>query len=139
MMIITLYAGLLTLWGIFLSFYVIQGRQKFKVAAGDGQNAEVGRRIRAQSNFMEYTPLFLLLLFMLEYYEFSFYVVNILGVMYVVGRLFHAYSLLIFEQYDEKGNLTGGLKYRGYAMPLTFLPLGIAAILLLFQFMLFLT
>ncbi|MBI1302111.1 MAG: glutathione metabolism protein [Alphaproteobacteria bacterium] len=135
-MAVTLYAALLTFWGIFLSVYVIQARHKFQKEKGSDY-FEIKRRVRTQANFMEYTPLFLLLLFMLEYYAFSLYIVNILGLLYVVGRLFHAYSLLIFEKYDDKGNLTGGLKYRTFAMPLTFIPLGIAAFLLLFQFLMF--
>ena len=61
-MIISFYAAILALLFVALSVYVILGRAKYKVLIGEGTSPDMLRRIRAQGNFIEYTPLFLILL-----------------------------------------------------------------------------
>ena len=57
-----LYAALAALILIMLSINVIRGRRLFSAALGDGAGPEMTRRIRAQANFIEYTPIFLIML-----------------------------------------------------------------------------
>lgn len=61
-----LYAALLGLLLLGLSLVVVRLRRKHRVPTGDGGHADLARAIRVQANFVEYVPLTLLLLFMLE-------------------------------------------------------------------------
>lgn len=64
--ITTGYAALLALLLLALSMRVVDGRRRFGVNLGDGGNAAMQRRIRAHANFIEYVPLLLILLALLE-------------------------------------------------------------------------
>lgn len=56
-------AGLINLW---LAIRIGQVRTSQKVSVGDGGNEFVIRRMRAQANFVEYTPFVLVLIGALE-------------------------------------------------------------------------
>ncbi len=91
-------AGLLALLLLFLSAYVIAGRVKFKVDAGDGGNAALRQRIRAQANFVEYVPLALILLLLVEKESIGpRWLAVAMGATLVVARLWHAQGLLSKE------------------------------------------
>ena len=64
--ITAIYASLLTIFYIFLSFRVAQRRMRFQVGLGTGQNVELERAVRIHGNFGEYIPLALLLLAFFE-------------------------------------------------------------------------
>ena len=67
MMHITLiYAGLLGLLFLLLSFWVVKRRAQFKVMIGEGEAPEMLSAIRAHGNFAEYVPLTLLLMALCE-------------------------------------------------------------------------
>ncbi len=67
MMHITLiYAGLLGLLFLLLSFWVVKRRAQFKVMIGEGEAPEMRAAIRAHGNFAEYVPLTLLLMALCE-------------------------------------------------------------------------
>ena len=57
-----LYAGLLTFLMLWLSLRVVLQRQAAKVSVGDGGDRLMIKRMRAQSNFIEYAPRGMLLL-----------------------------------------------------------------------------
>ena len=59
-------AGILGLLGLGLSFRVSMGRGKYKVYMGDGGNPDMIVLMRTQANFVEYVPLLLVLLGLLE-------------------------------------------------------------------------
>ena len=59
-----LYAGLIALLFIFLSYRVIKVRRGDRISLGDGENPDMAYRIRAQANCAEYAPLGLILLAM---------------------------------------------------------------------------
>ncbi len=61
-----LYAALAAAVMIVLSLRVIGMRRGRRVSIGDGGDDDLARRIRAQGNFAEYTPLALLLILLLE-------------------------------------------------------------------------
>ncbi len=92
-MITTLYAGLLAILYICLSFYVIHGRYSFKVGIGNGGNPALARRVRVHGNFAEYVPFALLLLFLVDYSRTSPVIVHVLGIMLLAARLLHAFGL----------------------------------------------
>ncbi len=88
-----LYAGLLGLMLIVLSFSVADGRRRARVALGDGGDEVLRRRIRAHGNFIEYVPLTLLLLALSEHLGLGSLYVHILGIALVVARAAHAYGI----------------------------------------------
>lgn len=121
-MIVSIYAAILALIYIQLSFYVVKVRKGAQIGIGDGDNPVLTRAIRAHSNFIEYVPFALLLLFLNEYQGLASHYCHALGATLVVARLLHASNI---SQVDEKINL------RVTSMLLTFLVMGAAAIGLL--------
>ena len=87
--------GILGLLLLFLSGYVIAGRVKFKIDIGDGGNETMRRRIRVQSNFIEYVPVALILIMLVESGPIGpAWLSGALGTTLVVARLWHAQGLL---------------------------------------------
>ncbi|HXZ95665.1 MAG TPA: MAPEG family protein [Burkholderiales bacterium] len=91
--VVLLYASLLGLILVYLSYRVVRYRVKFKVGIGDGGNAELARAIRVQGNFAEYVPIALLLILLVELAGFSAWVVHVLGITLLGGRAWHARGL----------------------------------------------
>ena len=92
MPITTLYAGALALVLILLSIRVIQARGETKVFMGDGGNALMVRRMRGQANFVEYVPMALILVGLLEYRGAPAWELHLLGGTLLVARLLHGYA-----------------------------------------------
>lgn len=88
------YAALSGLLLVVLAFAVIVQRRKNRVSLGDGGKHGVLRAMRAQANFVEYTPLALLLLFLLELSRQPLWALHLLGATLVLGRVLHAWGLL---------------------------------------------
>lgn len=130
-MAISFYAGLLGLMMIPLTVHVIRGRRIYGLALGSS-HFDLQRRIRAHGNFMEYAPFFILLAGLAEYQGMPVPLVHVLGVVFVAGRLMHAYSLLIDERYEEDA-LTHKPVWRIAGMVSTFVVIGIIAFVLLLQ------
>ena len=84
------YAALLALVFLVLSFRVIFVRMGAKVSYGDGENPTLQVRIRAHANFAEYTPLVLLLLLIAELLGGHALLLHAMGLMLLVGRVAHA-------------------------------------------------
>lgn len=88
-----IYAGILALLLVYLSFKVIFRRQSAKVSLGDGDDSMLNKRIRVHANFVEYAPMGLILLLMAELQGAPIWICHILGVMLVAGRVMHAHGL----------------------------------------------
>jgi uncharacterized membrane protein YecN with MAPEG domain len=87
-------AGILALLLLFLSACVIAGRVKFKIDLGDGGNETMRRRMRAQANFVEYVPMALILIMLVELGPIGpAWLPGALGATLVVARLWHAQGL----------------------------------------------
>ena len=134
-MITSLYTALLALIFIALSVNVVRSRQMFKVALSDGNKDVMKQRIRAQGNFAEYTPLFLIMLGVAEYNRLPGYAIHILGVLFITGRILHAYSLLLDEKYNN-GKLVNGGRYRVRGMVFTLASIGMLVTILIIQYFL---
>ncbi len=93
MHITALYAGLLGLVLIYLSYMVASNRKKHQVGIGDGQNKSLARAIRVQANFTEYVPVALILLAIFEANQGSNLIAHISGISLLMGRVLHAYGL----------------------------------------------
>jgi uncharacterized membrane protein YecN with MAPEG domain len=88
-------AGILGLLLLFLSAYVIAGRVKFKIDTGDGGNEAMRRRIRVQANFVEYVPVALILIMLVESGRIGpAWLPGALGATLVIARFWHAQGLL---------------------------------------------
>jgi len=118
-----LYAGLLALWFLVLSWRVIQRRGK-GIYLGDGGDQALLRVIRGHANFAEYVPLALLMMGFLEVGRFSIYVLHALGIVLLVARLLHGYALS-FTEHSSFGRFWGAT--------LTFIVLAIEAVLCIYQ------
>lgn len=123
-MITIIYAGILGLIYVMLSGFVVQGRYQHKISLGDGGNPDMTKRIRMHGNFAEYVPFALLLLFLVDYVQYSPLLVHALGVMLLAGRLFHALAIYrtIFP-------------LRAAGMILTLLMILLSALMLIWHFM----
>lgn len=87
-------AALLGLTLLGLSWRVVDLRRRHRIVLGDGGRPDLERAIRMHGNFVEYVPLALLLLLVLEAGgEFPRWAIAALGAALVVGRLLHAQGL----------------------------------------------
>ena len=105
-----IYAAIFALILVGLSSYVIKMRYKHRVSLGDGGNKELLKAIRAHGNFIEYVPMSLILLAMLELGGESGAVLHAFGGALLVGRIMHAPGL----------NIKGTTILRQIGMVLTF-------------------
>jgi uncharacterized membrane protein YecN with MAPEG domain len=91
--ITAIYASLLAVLYIVLSYRVAQRRMRFQVGLGTGQNAELERAIRIHGNFAEYIPLALLLLAFFESGGGAAWTVHLAGAGLLIGRMMHTVGL----------------------------------------------
>ena len=110
-----------------ISINVISERRKNKISFGDDGNRTLMRRIRAQGNFIEYTPIFLISLIGIEWIGYvkniPYYLiyVHLLGIVFILGRIFHPISL-----YQKK------ISFRRIGMRITFYSLIANGLILIF-------
>ena len=91
--ITALYAALLALLFLRLSLNVIRIRLRTRIAFGVGGDAGLERAARVQANFAEYTPLLLLLIFLVEVSSYPAWTIHLLGAVLLAGRGIHAYGV----------------------------------------------
>ena len=92
-MVTPLYAALCGLLLIVLALRVVRLRQRHQVGIGDGGHKDLSLAIRVHGNFVEYVPLALLLLFLLELTRQPVWALHLLGAALFLGRVFHAWGL----------------------------------------------
>lgn len=93
MQITAIYASLLAIFYILLSYRVARRRMRFQVGLGTAQNAELERAVRIHGNFGEYIPLALLLLAFFESSGGPNWAVHVAGAGLLFGRMLHAAGL----------------------------------------------
>lgn len=86
----SLYAGLLTLIGVWLTLHVGRKRGQLGISIGDGGNPKMVRAMRGQANFVESVPLALVLILATALLGAPSWVVHLLGIPLVIGRVLHA-------------------------------------------------
>ena len=86
-------AGAAALLNIWLARRVGQMRLAHKVSIGDGGNEALMARMRAQANFIEYTPFVLILILLIEMAQGSKLWLWIVGVVYILARIAHAFGM----------------------------------------------
>lgn len=85
----SLYLGILGLIYVTISLDTIKARRKNLVSLGTGKNDEIIHLVSAHENFSNYTPIFLIALFLLESQSFSIIALHLLSITFVLGRLLH--------------------------------------------------
>lgn len=123
MHVIPLYAAVLALIYVGLSFRTIALRRKQRLSLGDGGDKALNRAIRVHGNFAEYVPIGLILLFLLESQAYSRVLVHIFASMLLAGRILHAYGV---SQLKEK------LIFRTTGMLLTLFSIIFSSLVLLY-------
>ena len=88
-----LWSGLLILLLVILSVRVVMGRQKHRVALGDGGNDDMVLRGRVFGNAAEYIPVGIGALALLTLLGLPAYCIHAVGGVLFVGRLLHASGL----------------------------------------------
>lgn len=99
MIVTPIYAGILALLFLWLSYRVIQLRGHGQPSLGDGGDIKLLRRVRAHGNFAEYVPFILLLIGLLELGHWPAWLLHALGLTLVVARLLHGYALSCTESF----------------------------------------
>lgn len=116
-------AAIAALMLIALSVPVSLRRAKVKAVYGDGGDAGLQRLIRAQGNFIEYAPMGLILLALVEVGVTSATMLWTIGILLIAGRGVHAL-----------GMIRGSTPLRGVGMLGTFASLLISVFILLARY-----
>ncbi len=93
-MITAIYASILAVLMCSLALNVIKARRKNKIKYADGGVEELQVARTAHSNAVDYIPITLILLFLLEYNEGNIWLVHVAGIALVAGRLIHCRGIL---------------------------------------------
>ena len=100
MIVTSLYAGLLALWFVVLSFRVADRRRQNKINLGDGGDARMLRLIRAHGNFAEYVPMILLLMLLLEAGGVTpGWLLHLIGITLVIARVLHGIAFSFSDHF----------------------------------------
>jgi uncharacterized protein len=112
MYITPFYSGIFGLFFVVLSVRTLLLRRKFGIAIGNNNQPILERASRVHSNFAEYVPMALLLIYFLELKMPSNIWIHFVCIALLLGRISHAYGV---SQVQEK------LIYRVIGMALTFM------------------
>jgi hypothetical protein len=99
-----LYASLCALLIVKLSLNVVGLRRKYRVRLGDGGQDELQAAIRTQGNAVEYIPITLILMLLLELAGGAAWLIHLAGLSLLTGRLIHRAAL---TQNDVKKRVLG--------------------------------
>lgn len=118
-----LVASVAALLQIALTYVVIKRRRAEQASVDQLPSPELQRAIRAHGNFTEVTPIFLILLTLLELVDSYLWWITGLGLVFLVGRVLHAKSILIDEVATEPR-----FQNRVRGMMMTIITIGLAAV-----------
>jgi uncharacterized membrane protein YecN with MAPEG domain len=89
-LIIAVALAVVNLW---LSIRTGQARQAAKISVGDGGNPLLIARMRAHANFIEYVPMALILMALIETFQGNGKPLWLLGTALVIGRIIHPFGM----------------------------------------------
>lgn len=119
-----LYAALCALLVMILAFRVVRRRQAARIVLGHGEDAELLRLMRVHANAVEYIPLALLLLLLLEINQTKPVLLHVFGIVLVAARCYHAFGLT---------STPGVSRGRVIGTAVTWLLMAVMSVLLLWQ------
>ncbi len=92
-MITPFYAAFIALIFVLLSVRTLLLRRRLGIAIGTGEDLKLTRAMRVHSNFAEYVPIALILIYFLEVGTDTDVWIHVLCVALIGGRLLHAYGV----------------------------------------------
>lgn len=105
-MITSVYAGILGLLFLKISFATINARRTLGISLGSGEKNEIAYLVSAHSNFSSYTPLFLILLFFAESSGLCpAVIIHLLALSFFIGRMIHFLTMKDGEKTFKKRKL----------------------------------
>ena len=128
-MVTQLFASLATGFFLLLTIRIfgIRGNPLFKFISYGNENEEViHRAVRGHGNFIEYAPLFFILLYLAEEAGTHNHILHSLAIMFMIGRLMHG---ILFSFMLRKS-----IVLRGGGMFLTLLALGLVGLVNFVQY-----
>ena len=120
-------AAAATIINFWLGMRIGKLRHAHKVSVGDGGNEAIIRRMRAQANFIENTPLMLILIGVIEASGKGGLWLAPIGALFMLGRVLHAIGM--------DGNLTWGRMVGTLSAYLGSIGLAVVAVLIALQVM----
>lgn len=117
-----IFAALLTFIYMALSWRTVRYRRANMISLGDSGDKALLKRMRAHSNFAEYTPLGLMLLLIAELQNAPTIALCVMGSALLLGRLLHAIGFSSTPQI---------MPLRVFGMVLTLMTLGLSSVALL--------
>jgi uncharacterized membrane protein YecN with MAPEG domain len=100
--ITALYASILMIFALALSFRAggVRGRTGISVLFGEPPNMELAERVRVHQNFLEYVPLAIILMGIIELNSGNATFLHVFGVVLIFSRIAHAIGL----KHDNMGH-----------------------------------
>lgn len=107
-----------------LSLEVIKLRTQYQVTYGDGGFCELQTALRVQSNAIEYIPISMLLLLMMEMNGAPVWAIHLCGLIFIIARIFHYFGLkhrerpwLLFVQITTYSSMILMIRINIYYLP----------------------
>ncbi|MBC7779208.1 MAG: MAPEG family protein [Proteobacteria bacterium] len=124
MLATALYAALLGWMFVYLSVRTLRLRRTLRIGIGDAGNEQMLRAMRVHSNFAEYVPLSLLLIYLAELHGAPSAAVHAVGLCLLAGRASHAVGV---------SRAPEDYRFRVFGMAMTLTAIIVASAYLLFM------
>ena len=100
--ITALYAGILMIFALALSVKAggLRGKSGISVLFGEPANMELAERVRVHQNFLEYVPMAIILMGIIELNGGNATFLHVFGVVLIIARIAHAIGL----KHDNMGH-----------------------------------
>ncbi|ETT03291.1 MAPEG family protein [Providencia alcalifaciens] len=106
-MVSSLYAVLGALLILRLSLNVIKLRNQYRVSVGDGGFSELQTAIRVHGNAIEYIPISLILLLLMEMNGAKVWMIHVCGILLIASRMLHSYGLKNHDYSQRRMGMMG--------------------------------
>lgn len=87
------YAGLLGIMLVTLSWRIMRMRARLEVMVGDGGERDLNVAVRMQGNFIEYVPMALMLLYFNEALGWNAWIIHGLAILLIAARVAHVHGM----------------------------------------------
>lgn len=91
--ITAIFTGILALMLVGISIRVTVLRARKKISFFDGGDPEMGAAVRVQGNFIEYVPMAIVVMGLIEAMGTKHWIVYLFGIVLVLARITHAWGL----------------------------------------------
>ncbi|HHR5881286.1 TPA: MAPEG family protein [Providencia alcalifaciens] len=106
-MVSSLYAVLGALLILKLSLNVVKLRNQYRVSVGDGGFSELQTAIRVHGNAIEYIPISLILLLLMEMNGAKVWMIHVCGILLIASRILHSYGLKNHDYSQRRMGMMG--------------------------------